>query len=95
MFPVLPNVVIWNRVKALQNTMLINPLPNDNILDETKLKALADDKLNVAKLTISLFERVENIVRKGENARYKHFLLFQQCFPNHSSFRSLKVRIVW
>ena len=29
-------------------------LPNDKILNVTKLKALADDKLNVAK-TISLF----------------------------------------
>ena len=30
---------------------------------------------------ISLFDRVENIVGKGENAGYQHFLLFQQCFP--------------
>ena len=26
----------------------------------TKLKAFADDKLNIAKMTISLFNRVEN-----------------------------------
>ena len=25
-------------------------------------------------------ERVENIVGKGENAGYQHFLLFPQCF---------------
>ena len=29
-------------------------------------------------------ERVENIVGKGENAGYKHFLLFRQCFPKPS-----------
>ena len=29
---------------------------------------------------IFLFDRVENIVEKGENAGYKHFLLFPQCF---------------
>ena len=29
--------------------------------------------------------RVENIVGKGENAGYQHFLLFQQCFSNCSS----------
>ena len=26
--------------------------------------------------------RVENIVGKGENAGYQHFLLFPQCFQN-------------
>ena len=31
-----------------------NSLPNNKILDETKLKAHADDELNVAKMTISL-----------------------------------------
>ena len=34
-------------------------------LDMTKLKALADDKLNVAKMTISLYDRVKNTVGKG------------------------------
>ena len=29
---------------------------------------------------IFLFDRVENIVGKGENAGYQHFLLFPQCF---------------
>ena len=30
------------------------PLPKDKFLDMTKLKSFADDKLNVAKMTISL-----------------------------------------
>ena len=30
-------------------------------------------------MTISLFDRVENTVRKGENAGYQHFLLFSRC----------------
>ena len=38
--------------------------------------AFVDVKLNVAKMRISLFERVESIVRKGENPGYKHFQLF-------------------
>ena len=29
---------------------------------------------------ISVLDRVENIVRKGENAGFWHFLLFQQHF---------------
>ena len=54
----------------------INPLQNNKILDVTKLKAFADNKLNMTKTMISLFERVENSVGKGENAGYQHFLLF-------------------
>ena len=53
-----------------------NPLSNGKILDMTKLKAFADDKLNVAKMTISLYDTVENTMGKGENAGYQHFLLF-------------------
>ena len=74
--------------------MKINPLPNDKILDQSKLKAFADDKLSVAKLTISLYDRVENTVGKGENAGNQHFLLFPQCFPKLPSLGSLKVWIV-
>ena len=39
--------------------------------------------------------RVENIVGKGENAAYQHFLLFSQCFQKTSCPMSLKVGIVW
>ena len=64
--------------------MVINPLPNDKIINVTKLKALADDKFDVATMKIPLFDRVENTVVKGENAGYQHFLLFPQCFPKPS-----------
>ena len=43
-------------------------LTNDKILGVTKLKAFANDKLNIAKVMISLFDRVENTVGKEENA---------------------------
>ena len=33
------------------------------------------------KRSLAPFDRVENIVGKGENAGYQHLLLFQQCFP--------------
>ena len=59
---------------------LIKPFPNNKILDRSKLKALADDKIKVLKMIIFVLDRVENIVGKGENAGYKHFLLFPQCF---------------
>ena len=63
---------------------IVNPLPNGKILDVTKLKAFADDKLNFAEVTVSVFDRVEKTVGKGENAGYQHFLHFQ-CFSKPSS----------
>ena len=47
----------------------------------SKLKAFADN-FTMAQIAKFLFERVENIVRKGkgENDGYQHFLLFLQCF---------------
>ena len=57
-----------------------NFLPNNKILDRSKLKAFADNKIKVAKIKIFVFDREENNVGKGENAGYQHFLLFQQCF---------------
>ena len=53
--------------------MRVNPFPHDKILNQTKLKAFADDKLNVTKMIISVFDRVENIVGKGEIACTSNF----------------------
>ena len=60
-----------------------NPLQNGNILDWSKLKAFANDKIYVAEMIISLSDRVEN-VGIGENAGFQHFLLFPQCFQEPS-----------
>ena len=67
----------------------INSLPNDKILDRSKFKAFADDKIIATENFKSVLETVENIVGKGENAGYQHFLLFPQCFPKGSSAGSL------
>ena len=64
------------------------------ILAWSKLKALADDKIDVVKIKISLLDSVENTLGKGENAGYQHFLLFLQRFPKPSFFGSLQVGIV-
>ena len=56
-------------------------LQNNKILDLSKFKAYADDKILVnviEKLNLD-FRRVENIVGKRENVGYQHFLLFLQC----------------
>ena len=73
----------------------INSLPKDKILDWSKLKAFADDKIKVLKMMIFVFDRVAKIVGKGENAGDQHFLLFPQCFQRTFYPGSLKVGIVW
>ena len=59
-----------------------------------KLKAFADDKIIDAQMMISVFDRVEIIVGKGENAGYQHFLLFPQCFQKAYFLGSLNAWIV-
>ena len=79
------------------NTFLLsffNPFPNDENLDEAKSKEFADDKLN-NKNDILVFDRVENIVGKGKNDGYQHFLLFPQCFQKACFPGASKGVIVW
>ena len=75
--------------------MEFNPLPTDKIIDQSKMKDLADDKINMTQTLHFVLEKVENIVGKGENAGNQHFLLFPQCFQKLYSSGSLKVGIVW
>ena len=72
-----------------------NPLPDDKILDQTNLKAFADDKLNVTTITVSVFDNVENIVEKGEIACTSNFSFFPQCFQKTSFREASKGVIEW
>ena len=72
-----------------------NPSPDDKILGLSKLKAFADDKLNIIQNIEVVFHSIENIVGKEENAGYQHFLLFPQCFQKAYSSSASKVVIVW
>ena len=74
---------------------MCNSLPNDKILDGSKLKAFAEDKININQKQKFFLGWIENIVGKGENAGYQHFLFFPQCFQKASFLGSLKVVIVW
>ena len=71
---------------------LVNSLPKGQ--NFVNLKALANVKANVAKIIISVFDKVKNSVGKGENAGYQHFLLFQQSFQKPYLLGLLKVGIV-
>ena len=90
-------VIVWEWVKTFGGSFhtVLKPLLKDKILDLSKLKAFADNNLNVnQKLKVAL-GRIENIKGKGENADYQLFLHFPQCFQKASFLGSLKVLIVW
>ena len=75
---------------VLQNGF--NSLPNDKILDWSKFKAFADDKMIETQKLKFVLGRVENIMGKGGNAGYQHFLLFPYCFLKLSFPDVLKSR---
>ena len=60
--------------------MCVNPLPDDKILDWSKLKQSAEDNFEFDVNSKKVSKLVENIVGKGEIAHYEQFLLFPQCF---------------
>ena len=70
--------------KAENKLRLVNFLPNGKLLDQPILKAFADDNFKVAQMVQFFFDRVENIVGKGENAGYHQFFLFPQCTQKSS-----------
>ena len=81
---------LWEKEKNagyhLFSSLFLTSYQTTKIFDWTKLKAFADDKINVNGKLKFWFGRVENIVGKGENAGYQHFLLFPQCFQKSSVF---------
>ena len=61
-----------------------------------KKKKITHEKfLDIGKKMISLLDTTENIMGKGENAGYQHFLLYPQCFPMSSSSGRAKFIILW
>ena len=72
----------------------LNSLPNNKILDWSKLKAYADDKINVTEKLKFVIGSLENNVGKGENAGYQHLLLLLQCFLKASYHSVVERRIM-
>ena len=58
----------------------VNPFPEGQILDASKLKGLADDNFKFEENSRKLPKWEENTAGKGEIARHEQFLLFPQCF---------------
>ena len=82
---------------ALYQTMKlkVNPLPDNNILDWSKLKQFADDNFKFDENSRNFSKQVENTVDKGKIARYEEFLLFPQCFQKAGFPGASKSVIVW
>ena len=67
LFPIVVKVgIAWQRVKFLLN---------GDFLDTSKLKAFANNKINVTEKLKFVLGRIENIVGKGVNATHQHYLL--------------------
>ena len=69
-------------------------LTNEKILDWYTLNTFVEDKMNVTGKLKFASERIGNILGKGENYGYQHFLLFPKCLQRPPSLGSLKVGIV-
>ena len=61
---------------------------------ENKFKVFAEGRIDVIHVLKFVLGRVENIVGKGENAGYQHFLRFLECLQTLSFSRLLEVGIV-
>ena len=64
------------RLREKKREKVFNPLSDDRILASSKLKTCADDNFNVANMMQSFFNKVYNIVGKGENCGDQHFCPF-------------------
>ena len=72
------NIVKQTKPNDLNETY--NPLPDDKILDWSKLNQSADDNFEFGVNSRKFSKLIENTVGKGEIARYEQFLIIPWCF---------------
>ena len=73
----------WIEVSA-QYYVVIKPVSNDKTEHFSEMKAITDYVKRCLTWMKLFIKRIENIVRKDENAHKLHFLLFPQCFQYFS-----------
>ena len=81
--------------KELTNTsriinQILKLLQNDKLLDVKKLKAFADDKLNVTRMTISLFDKSRKHFSKSRKCWLPAFSPFPTVFSKALLFSFVK-----
>ena len=75
-----------------QESITINSLPNDKILDRSKLKAFAEDKLNVVQKLNFFNGRVKSIVGKRRECWLPAFSPFPTMISKVLHIRVVKSR---
>ena len=85
----IPICLSWRKRQRL----FFNPLPDDKILDWSKLKQFADYNFKFDENSKKFSKRVENSVGQGENARYEQFLLSHSVFKRLASQGRQKVSL--
>ena len=67
----------------------LNSLPQDKILDATKLEVFADNKINVVQMMISVFDRVEKHCGKRSYQKASCFKAVESwdCVVKSSTFK--------
>ena len=83
-----------HKYTTVRRHLCIKCFPRDKMFD-SKLKAFADYKLKFSRMFGFAFGRLENVMRKGENTVYQHFLLLPHYFQKASLQRIVKPRFVW
>ena len=92
---------VWTRVNRCYQTCtssvknILTHYQTTKNLDLSKLKAFAEDKINVTKQLEFVLGKEKTLWEKGENDGYQHFLLFPQCFQKASFTEVLEVGIAW
>ena len=82
-------------LRSQSDNLLLNPLPDDKFQTLPNRIKFADDNFKFDENGRKLSKWVENIVGKGEIARYEQFLLFPQCFQKPLFPGASKGVIVW
>ena len=76
----------------VQTNPISNPLPKRQILDSFECIGPADSTFKSGtKDILKLYDRKENMVGKGENAGYQHFLPFPTMFLKGFFLHAVKI----
>ena len=78
---------------CFQNAVCFNPFPHTTILQQTTLNVFWQNKENLQNWMNNLWQKVENIVAKGEIARFVQFLLLSLCFQKGVCCRGVRKRL--
>ena len=73
----------------------LNSFTNNKFFTLVQIESICRRQYKCARKKETFLGGAENIVGKGENSVYQHFLIFPQCFQKASFTRSLKVGILW